>query len=211
MSDEDQFTRKLDPHAVYDLGEVLGSGAYGSVYLAIHKTTKEAVAIKKMSVSGESSTEVLNEIDIMKDVKCPYVVHFYGNYFHGAAIYIAMELCLGGNVQSLTKKLGRLSEAQIAPIAKACFGGLDYMHQLTFVHRDIKPANILITADGRPKLADFGISSRNRSRMHTLIGTPYFLAPEIIEGDEGGYTSKVDVWGARHFPHSHGHRSAALL
>jgi serine/threonine protein kinase len=194
MSSDEKFTKKLDPHSVYELGQVLGNGAFGSVYHAVDKQTKRAVALKKLSVSGEQINEVLNEIDIMKDVKSPYVVHFYGNYFHGAAIYIAMELCVGGSVQGLVSTLGSLSEAHIGPVAKSCFGGLDYMHRLSFVHRDIKPGNILITADGRVKLADFGISSRNRSRMHTLIGTPHFLAPEIISGDETGYTSKVDVW-----------------
>jgi serine/threonine protein kinase len=106
-----------------------------------------------------------------------------------------MELCEAGCVQALIEKEKTLTEQAIAPIVKSILGGLAYMHERLFAHRDIKPGNVLLTSAGRIKLADFGISSTGRSRMQTMIGTPCFLAPEIVAGDEEkGYTAKVDVW-----------------
>jgi serine/threonine protein kinase len=186
------FTKNVDVHSVYTFGVVLGTGAFGSVYSGTDKVSGERVAIKKLEIS-ESDSDVLNETDIMHQLQSPFIIKFHGNYRWNKALFIVMELAKGDVSDLLKAHKSGLSEAFIAPICKCALGGLEFMHKLGFVHRDIKPENLLVTPDGRVKLSDFGVSSR-RSRMHTLIGTPTNLAPEIVTGDEIGYTSKVDVW-----------------
>lgn len=106
-----------------------------------------------------------------------------------------MELCEKGSVEALLKKLTTLEESMIAPIVKGVCHGLAYLHERLIVHRDVKPGNILLSRDGDIKLGDFGISSKGRSRMSTMIGTPYYLAPEVILSEElGGYGQKIDEW-----------------
>jgi serine/threonine protein kinase len=132
----------------------------------------------------------------MKEFKSQYIVRYYGNYFFKNRIWIVMELADEGSVTDLIAEHGTLKEDQIKIICKSVLGGLAYMHDLKIVHRDIKPGNLLLTTRGECKLADFGIStvmSGGQTRMQTMIGTPYFLAPEVISGSQG-YTAKVDVW-----------------
>jgi serine/threonine protein kinase/uncharacterized CHY-type Zn-finger protein len=147
-------------------------------------------------VSGEDVEQILKEIEIMKEFKSQYIVRYYGNYFFKNRIWIVMELADEGSVTDLIAEHGTLKEDQIKIICKSVLGGLAYMHDLKIVHRDIKPGNLLLTTRGECKLADFGIStvmSGGQTRMQTMIGTPYFLAPEVISGSQG-YTAKVDVW-----------------
>ena len=125
--------------------------------------------------------------------------------FVGTVRRIIMEFAHRGSLSGVLDKEAKVSpprgfrdEARIASVAHGVLSGLLYMHRRNVVHRDIKSDNVLIASDGTIKLADFGISRRITdadARMGTMIGTPHYLAPEVVLAEnEGGYTSKVDVW-----------------
>jgi len=191
------FTQtNFDPKKEYEVLETIGKGSFGAVYRARRRESGEVVAIKKVDVKGEDVESIIREIEIMKDIKSPFVVRYFGNYFWRNKIWISMELCDEGSALELVQDMGTLPELFIAPISKSVLSGLVYLHEKKVVHRDIKPGNLLLAHDGSIKLADFGISSQltgDRTRMQTMIGTPYFLAPEVVSQGEG-YSAKIDVW-----------------
>eukprot|EP01133_Synstelium_polycarpum_P007449 gene7449-8715_t len=167
-----------DPATEFEMLESLGRGSFGAVFKAKHKKTGHIVAIKQVPVN-EDFQEILKEINIMKQCRSKYVVQYYGNYFKGETCWIIMEYCAMGSVSdmmNITNKI--LNEEQIALVCYSTLKGLYYLHKNSKIHRDIKPGNILVTASGECKLA--------------VIGTPFFLAPEVIQ--EVGYDSKADIW-----------------
>jgi len=148
---------------------------------------------------------VLGEIDVMKGIDCEHIVRYYNNYYYKKEIWISMEFCSLGSLSQVLDRLAKKNpprglrhEYQIGSVTLGVLRGLVYMHDRSIVHRDIKSDNILLTKGGLIKIADFGISRRleeDNSRMHTMIGTPHYLAPEVVLAEgEGGYTSKVDIW-----------------
>ncbi|ELP85624.1 hypothetical protein EIN_409130 [Entamoeba invadens IP1] len=187
------FGMAHDEFAEYELVQRVGQGSFGSVYKAFEKTTQTFVAIKCLSAVGNQET--MREIDILKLLKCDYIIKYYTSLRRQEEIWIVMEFCFYGSVADMIDILGlELPEDVIAQICHDALNGLIYLHQHHKIHRDIKPANFLISQNGTVKLADFGIATTLDAKSHhkTLIGTPYFLAPEIV--DESGYNEKVDVW-----------------
>eukprot|EP01112_Ceratiomyxa_fruticulosa_P011179 TRINITY_DN3018_c0_g1_i1.p1 TRINITY_DN3018_c0_g1~~TRINITY_DN3018_c0_g1_i1.p1 ORF type:complete len:963 (-),score=250.30 TRINITY_DN3018_c0_g1_i1:195-3083(-) len=184
-----------DPSLEFDLKDNLGKGSFGAVYLAEHKKTGHLVAVKQVLVN-EDFMEILKEINIMKQCNSKYVVQYYGNYFKGDTCWIIMEYCAYGSVGDIMNLTSApLTEPQIALVIRSTLKGLHYLHKSHKIHRDIKPGNVLVTSRGECKLADFGVSGQLSERTHkrnTVIGTPFFLAPEVIL--ETGYDSKADVW-----------------
>jgi len=174
----------------------IGEGSYGSVYKAIHKRTSEIVSIKVVPIEDDYN-DIIKEINFMKSIICPQVVRFYGSFVkEDIELWIVMEYCAAGSVSDimhLRKKT--LTEEQIAVIIKSTLQGLVYMHSHMKIHRDIKAGNILLNAKGEAKLADFGVSgqlSDSTAKRNTVIGTPYWMAPEVIQ--ENGYGVSADIW-----------------
>ncbi|EGG21714.1 calpain-like cysteine protease [Cavenderia fasciculata] len=184
-----------DPATEFDLLESLGRGSFGAVYKARHKKTGHIVAIKLVPVN-EDFQEILKEINIMKQCRSKYVVQYYGNYFKEDTCWIIMEYCAMGSVSDMMNVTNQiLNEEQIALVCYSVLKGLFYLHKNSKIHRDIKPGNILVNEHGECKLADFGVSgqlSERTRKRNTVIGTPFFLAPEVIQ--EVGYDSKADIW-----------------
>jgi serine/threonine protein kinase len=187
-----------DPEKVFKVQDLLGEGASGSVYKAVHRETKKVVAIKKMQVGVNNITSTVKEIKIMKDLKSPYTLKYYGCYQKDDCIWIIMEFCDGGSVQDIIdareSEPACLSEAQISQISFQVLKALEYLHSMKKIHRDIKAGNILINGRGMAKLADFGISAQQvgDEKRTTTIGSSYWMAPETLMG--GGYDSKADIW-----------------
>eukprot|EP01127_Copromyxa_protea_P016984 TRINITY_DN5139_c0_g1_i2.p1 TRINITY_DN5139_c0_g1~~TRINITY_DN5139_c0_g1_i2.p1 ORF type:complete len:581 (-),score=129.81 TRINITY_DN5139_c0_g1_i2:1503-3203(-) len=173
---------------------VLGKGSFGTVYRARHIASQNVIALKKQ-IMKENNTELVREIQIMENMSSPFIVGYYGSYADAEVMWIVMELMCYGSINdmmTITKKA--LNEYQIATVCSYVLHGLVYMESVHKLHRDIKPHNILVNEKGEAKLCDFGISSSMNpgQKRKTVIGTPYYLAPEVIT--EKGYDYQADVW-----------------
>ena len=183
-----------NPSLVYDLLVLLGEGSYGRVYKGIHKFEHIEVAIK--IIPCENQSDVTSEIEFLRKLKCPYIVSFVDGFLFEDELWIIMEYCAGGSLSDLREitKMN-LTEAELQLTICYCILGLKHLHSLMSIHRDIKAGNILLTLDGRAKLADFGVSAQMQSataKRRTVIGTPFWMAPEVIQ--ETSYDSKADIW-----------------
>ncbi|KAG4403216.1 hypothetical protein AAZX31_01G056500 [Glycine max] len=193
----DSVTRE-DPTTKYELLNELGKGSYGAVYKARDLRTSEMVAIKVISLSEgeEGYEEIRGEIEMLQQCNHPNVVRYLASYQGEEYLWIVMEYCGGGSVADLMSVTDEpLDEGQIAYICREALKGLDYLHSIFKVHRDIKGGNILLTEQGDVKLGDFGVAAqltRTMSKRNTFIGTPHWMAPEVIQ--ESRYDGKVDVW-----------------
>ncbi|XP_017710559.1 PREDICTED: serine/threonine-protein kinase TAO1 [Rhinopithecus bieti] len=189
---------KEDPEKLFtDLREI-GHGSFGAVYFARDVRTNEVVAIKKMSYSGKQSTEkwqdIIKEVKFLQRIKHPNSIEYKGCYLREHTAWLVMEYCLGSASDLLEVHKKPLQELEIAAITHGALQGLAYLHSHTMIHRDIKAGNILLTEPGQVKLADFGSASM-ASPANSFVGTPYWMAPEVILAmDEGQYDGKVDVW-----------------
>ncbi|KAK4263599.1 hypothetical protein QN277_028989 [Acacia crassicarpa] len=187
-----------DPTTKYELLNELGKGSYGSVYKARDLKTSDLVAIKVISLSEgeEGYEEIRGEIEMLQQCNHPNVVRYLGSYQGEEYLWIVMEYCGGGSVADLMNVTEEpLDEGQIAYICREALKGLEYLHSIFKVHRDIKGGNILLTEQGDVKLGDFGVAAqltRTMSKRNTFIGTPHWMAPEVIQ--ESRYDGKVDVW-----------------
>ncbi|XP_068327175.1 serine/threonine-protein kinase 1-like [Pyrus communis] len=193
----DSVTRE-DPTVKYELLNELGKGSYGAVYKARDIKTSELVAIKVISLSQgeEGYEEICGEIEMLQQCNHPNVVRYLGSYQGEEYLWIVMEYCGGGSIADLINATeDALEEYQIAYICREALKGLAYLHSIFKVHRDIKGGNILLTEQGDVKLGDFGVAAqltRTMSKRNTFIGTPHWMAPEVIQ--ESRYDGKVDVW-----------------
>eukprot|EP00698_Gefionella_okellyi_P000233 TRINITY_DN10198_c0_g1_i1.p1 TRINITY_DN10198_c0_g1~~TRINITY_DN10198_c0_g1_i1.p1 ORF type:complete len:450 (-),score=114.11 TRINITY_DN10198_c0_g1_i1:102-1451(-) len=186
-----------DPTRLFELFELLGKGSFGSVYKARRIATGATVAVKLLPMDDDESIEdVRKEISILKDCNHPNVVKYFGCYVKDDKLWIAMEYCGGGSLSGACAALeGGLSEQHIAAIMREALKGLAYLHEHHKIHRDIKGANILLTETGEVKLADFGVSAQlanTMARRNTLVGTPFWMAPEVIQ--EKTYDGRADIW-----------------
>lgn len=183
------------PEEVFDILEKLGEGSYGSVFKAIHKDTSEIVAIKQIPVESDLQ-EIIKEISIMQQCDSPHVVKYYGSYFKNTDLWIVMEYCGGGSVSDIIRlRKQTLKEEEIATILQSTLKGLEYLHFMRKIHRDIKAGNILLNSEGIAKLADFGVAGQltdTMAKRNTVIGTPFWMAPEVIQ--EIGYNGVADIW-----------------
>ncbi|XP_018603755.1 serine/threonine-protein kinase TAO1 [Scleropages formosus] len=189
---------KEDPEKLFtDLREI-GHGSFGAVYFARDVQTTEVVAIKKMSYSGKQSNEkwqdIIKEVRFLQRIQHPNSIQYKGCYLREHTAWLVMEYCLGSASDLLEVHKKPLQEIEIAAITHGALQGLAYLHSHNMIHRDIKAGNILLTEPGQVKLADFG-SASIASPANSFVGTPYWMAPEVILAmDEGQYDGKVDVW-----------------
>ncbi|XP_049448038.1 serine/threonine-protein kinase TAO1 [Epinephelus fuscoguttatus] len=189
---------KEDPEKLFsDLREI-GHGSFGAVYFARDIRTNEVVAIKKMSYSGKQSNEkwqdIIKEVKFLQRIRHPNSIEYKGCYLREHTAWLVMEYCLGSASDLLEVHKKPLQEVEIAAITHGALQGLAYLHSHNMIHRDVKAGNILLTEPGQVKLADFG-SASIASPANSFVGTPYWMAPEVILAmDEGQYDGKVDIW-----------------
>uniref|UniRef100_A0A6T6MSR4 Non-specific serine/threonine protein kinase n=1 Tax=Timspurckia oligopyrenoides TaxID=708627 RepID=A0A6T6MSR4_9RHOD len=184
----------------FEMGQVIGKGAFGVVREAKSRATGEQVAVKtfkKKNLNEDDYKYLKREIDIVTKVDHLNVVNTYDVFESEDSIFIVMEYLPGGMLYDLVAQEGFLSEDQAAAVMREIISGVQYLHEHGIVHRDLKPENMLCKRKLFPwnvKVCDFGLANfaAGSSVMETQVGTPYFAAPEIIKGES--YTSSVDMW-----------------
>jgi len=184
-----------DPRQVFTLTEKIGEGSYGSVWRVTHNKTGKKYAIKRVGIDNDLE-DLLLEIMFMKSCISENIVRYFGSYVCGQELWIDMEFCAGGSVSDLMRVTQQtLNERQIISVVRDMLKGLQFLHSKHKIHRDVKSGNVLLNSHGQGKLADFGVSgqlSDTMAKRHTAIGTPFWMAPEVIQ--EVGYDYKADIW-----------------
>ncbi|XP_051152063.1 uncharacterized protein LOC127266032 [Andrographis paniculata] len=178
--------------------ELIGRGSFGDVYKGFDRELNKEVAIKVIDLeeSEDEIEDIQREIAVLSECRSPYITEYYGSYLHQTKLWIIMEYMAGGSVADLIQPNQPLDEGSIAWIVRDLLHAIDYLHSEGKIHRDIKAANILLTENGDVKVADFGVSAqltRTISRRKTFVGTPFWMAPEVIQNSEG-YNEKADIW-----------------
>ncbi|KAF6762942.1 STE/STE20/YSK protein kinase [Ephemerocybe angulata] len=188
-------------HQLYQRLETIGKGAYGSVSKGKHIPTGNVVALKiiDLDTPDDDVADIQREVTLLTQLRdAPNVTKYFGCYMDGPRVWIVMELAQGGSVLSLMKasKDGCIEEKYVSVIIREVLIGLSYLHKVPVIHRDMKAANVLVTATGKVMICDFGVSAlltTNSSKRNTLTGTPYWMAPEVIQG-VNAYDTKADIW-----------------
>lgn len=192
---QDVVTNHEDPEEMFQLLEKLGEGSYGSVHKGLHISSGTIVAVKIVQINNEIQS-LKKEISILKECRHPNIVGYIGSYIKKGNLWLIMEYCSAGSVADLIKVTKKtLDEVQIASICQAVLRGLEYLHDTKKIHRDIKAGNVLLDHKGVAKLADFGVSAQlanTLSKKDTVIGTPYWMSPEVIS--RSLYNKKTDIW-----------------
>ncbi|XP_058956785.2 serine/threonine-protein kinase PAK 3 isoform X1 [Pocillopora verrucosa] len=201
MSDEEIHARLRtivsvgDPKRKYTKFEKIGQGASGTVYTAIEVATGHEVAIKQMNLSQQPKKElIINEILVMRENKHPNIVNYVDSYLVGEELWVVMEYLAGGSLTDVVTETC-MDEGQIASVSRECLQALEFLHSNGVIHRDIKSDNILLGMDGQVKLTDFGFCAQitpEQSKRSTMVGTPYWMAPEVVTRKQ--YGPKVDIW-----------------
>ncbi|KAL6714430.1 signal transducing kinase of the PAK [Lecanora helva] len=180
-----------DPMKKYRNLNKIGQGASGGVFTATEVGTNKCVAIKQMNLEQQPKKDlIINEILVMKDSKHKNIVNFMDSYLRQGDLWVIMEYMEGGSLTDVVT-FNLMSEGQIA----ATLNGLQHLHSKGVIHRDIKSDNILLAMDGNIKLTDFGFCAQineSHNKRTTMVGTPYWMAPEVVTRKE--YGRKVDIW-----------------
>ncbi|XP_062522142.1 serine/threonine-protein kinase PAK 1-like [Corticium candelabrum] len=184
-----------DPKKRYTKFEKIGQGAAGTVYSATEISTGNEVAIKQMNLQQQPKKElIINEILVMRDNRNKNIVNYLDSFLVADELWVVMEYLAGGSLTDVVTETV-MSEAQIAAVCRECLEALQFLHNSAVIHRDIKSDNVLLGMDGRVKLTDFGFCAQitpEHPKRATMVGTPYWMAPEVIT--RKAYGPKVDIW-----------------
>eukprot|EP01125_Pyxidicula_operculata_P001601 TRINITY_DN11451_c0_g1_i1.p1 TRINITY_DN11451_c0_g1~~TRINITY_DN11451_c0_g1_i1.p1 ORF type:complete len:318 (+),score=46.86 TRINITY_DN11451_c0_g1_i1:16-969(+) len=180
----------------FEIGKPLGQGKFGNVYLAREKNSKFIVALKvlfkKQLIESRVEYQLRREIEIQTHLRHPNVLRMFGYFYDEDKVYLILEFAARGEMYKELAKCNKYDEKTAATHIRDIASALDYLHSKHVVHRDIKPENLLISLDGKVKIADFGWSVHAPNKRQTLCGTVDYLPPEMVEGKLHDHT--VDNW-----------------
>ncbi|KAK7747281.1 signal transducing kinase of the PAK [Cytospora paraplurivora] len=184
-----------DPREIYRGFSKIGQGASGGVYTGHERGSNRLVAIKQMNLEQQPKKDlIINEILVMKESSHPNIVNFIDSYLCGGELWVVMEYMEGGSLTDVVT-FNIMTEGQIASVCRETLKGLQHLHSKGVIHRDIKSDNILLSLEGNIKLTDFGFCAtinEAHNKRTTMVGTPYWMAPEVVTRKE--YGRKVDIW-----------------
>eukprot|EP00736_Rhodelphis_marinus_P006270 Rmarinus@m.5124 len=187
---------EADESTRYTILNILGQGRYGTVYRAVDEETQDIVALKIVEVGSGDVKDLIAEVYALRTCHHESIVRLRQAFYTNETVWLVLDYCDGGTVRDVCDELDKpLPEAVIAAICRNALEAMVCMHENGVVHRDIKAGNMLLTTDGGVRLADFGISRTLEGelpRRISFIGTPYFMAPEVIKQDPCDF--RVDVW-----------------
>ncbi len=184
-----------DPNVLYTNFRKIGQGASGGVFTATERSTTRCVAIKQMDLEQQPKKDlIVNEILVMKESKHKNIVNFMDSYLVSGVLWVVMEYMEGGSLTDVVT-YNIMTEGQIAAVCRETLHGLQHLHSKGVIHRDIKSDNVLLSMQGDIKLTDFGFCAQvnqQQTKRTTMVGTPYWMAPEVVTRKE--YGRKIDIW-----------------
>ena len=190
-----------DIRKIYKFKEVLGGGHFGTVRVAYKRKEEPRryyaiKSISKKNLSPSDLEDLIKEVDIISGLDHPVIIDFYETYQDEFFFHIVMELCKGKEVFQKIASEGKIEEKKVAIVINKVLNAIAYCHSRGITHRDIKPENIIFETNEQNseiKLIDFGLSRKYSvdQKMHTILGTPYYIAPEVLKGN---YDEKCDIW-----------------
>ncbi|KAK7060989.1 hypothetical protein VNI00_000724 [Paramarasmius palmivorus] len=191
-----QICTDADPTKLYRNLVKIGQGASGGVYTAYQVGTNLSVAIKQMDLEKQPKKDlIINEILVMRSSRHPNIVNYIDSFLYKNDLWVVMEYMEGGSLTDVVTA-NLMTEGQIAAVSRETCQGLEHLHKHGVIHRDIKSDNVLLSMVGDIKLTDFGfcaqISDPAHAKRTTMVGTPYWMAPEVVTRKE--YGPKVDIW-----------------
>ncbi|KAJ2611135.1 hypothetical protein H4S08_003300 [Coemansia sp. RSA 1365] len=190
-----QICNPNDPQLLYRNFVKIGQGASGGVYTAQPVGSPSIVAIKQMNLLKQPKKDlIINEILVMRESKHKNIVNFIDSFLHRGDLWVVMEYMEGGSLTDVVTN-NLMTEGQIATVCRETLEGLEHLHAKGVIHRDIKSDNVLLSMNGDIKLTDFGFCAQlteNMAKRTTMVGTPYWMSPEVVMRKE--YGPKVDVW-----------------
>ncbi|KAG2203416.1 hypothetical protein INT47_010114 [Mucor saturninus] len=194
IADLQAICTDADPTKLYRNMIKIGQGASGGVYTAQSVDTNMSVAIKQMNLDQQTRKEVIiNEILVMREAHHKNIVNFIDSFLVTNELWVVMEYMEGGSLTDVVTT-SMMTENQISTVCRETLQGINHLHSLGIIHRDIKSDNVLLGLNGHVKLTDFGFCARlNDSETRTtMVGTPYWMAPEVVTRKE--YGPKIDIW-----------------
>ncbi|KAL0221509.1 hypothetical protein RCL1_001363 [Eukaryota sp. TZLM3-RCL] len=183
----------------FEIFETVGEGSYGQVFRALHRSTGQLVAIKRIRLDPSTDQSeikgLIREVDLLSSCGDPNILSYVSAFQDDSFLHIVTEFCPYGSFADLIKTAGPLSESHIRYVLRGVVAALNLLHKRRICHRDIKAANVLLSSDFKPKLADFGVATQlnnTLSKRNTVIGSPFWMDPQVIKGFP--YSESCDVW-----------------
>eukprot|EP00041_Stephanoeca_diplocostata_P011896 m.197358 g.197358 ORF g.197358 m.197358 type:complete len:323 (+) comp18715_c0_seq1:198-1166(+) len=191
---------KSDPSAYWTIKGDLGAGNYGKVHLVQNRQNRTEAAAKVAELDSEAGLqEFAMEIHLLATCRHPNITSFMAAYYFESKLWIIIEKCDGGAIGDLLSKRGSGMTVNELKVAGAqMLDAITFLHSKNVVHRDLNAANTLLSGDGLIKIADFGVSAQSKGKRHTFIGSPNWMAPEVVKCEQDKscwYVNSCDIWG----------------